>query len=734
MNFGLKLPLCFFFFKVTAKAGTRIIFPPDVMDKRLSVKRIATNRVPMTLEDGRSTNLYISVQPSGAVFETPVEISYPNLDGLAPNESTLLMSFDHDAGRYVQVGTGMVSADGRIVRSDAGSGIRVGAWHAAPPRATPPDAPAPEATVLSFVQVEGNPAFEDKDVEVTEASVLGARVIPYNEETNAEGILSKILLRGVVSFPRNSPPQTSKVLAFTDSSGPKLQFGGGVFTPNNQDIFLAENKDVTLPVSITDRVPGNTYTVECSKPDADRAIVTACTDTAITIKGGPDSFKHAGETKFKVKLSSTGNGKDQAEIRVNLVRVKYKEDKAKSGFDNLVKGQIQKPLFDPAGNYIGDGFEDDPDNDINAKKDPWLTVVLGGDQNAPSIGEVNTAKYEITPSKAANFIEFVGNDPTNNKLTVSNDTNVKKVSVTGKSLPAGQVAEDLQVDAKLKNTFGTTVGMEVGKLNVVVRLRVKVRVAFYYLRDVDARGNPDHKSSGDPSNLDDFITKINEILTPQTGVQYMKTSVYHWDTSKNFPAGNTSALAQLPKPYGPVVSLGANSGVLSEWRTLSSGDPATAPSPRQPKLCDANADREVYFVWEAEIGDTLPVINGIAQSSVRAAFNGGSAITTIISETTSDFEAVTHEIGHSLKISPKQSKYYYLDYPLPVATPSPSPSATPTPRPTPSPDSTHSNVKLELMYSTTTGKWRIPKEDVDQAISTLGVVLWKTGGVRKRAC
>lgn len=50
--------------KVTARAGTRVTFPPDVTDKRLSVTRIATNRIPMALEDGRATNLYISMQPS----------------------------------------------------------------------------------------------------------------------------------------------------------------------------------------------------------------------------------------------------------------------------------------------------------------------------------------------------------------------------------------------------------------------------------------------------------------------------------------------------------------------------------------------------------------------------------------------------------------------------------------------------------------------------------------------
>src|SRR6185369_9494256 len=67
--------------RITAKAGTRVQFPPDVTDKTLSVTRIAPNRVPMSLEDGRATNLYISVQPSGAVFETPLEVSFPNLDG-----------------------------------------------------------------------------------------------------------------------------------------------------------------------------------------------------------------------------------------------------------------------------------------------------------------------------------------------------------------------------------------------------------------------------------------------------------------------------------------------------------------------------------------------------------------------------------------------------------------------------------------------------------------------------
>lgn len=165
--------------RITAKAGTKVIFPPDVTDKRLSVTRIPADRIPMGLEDGLATNLYVSVQPSGAVFETPLEVSFPNLDQLAPESEVLLMSFDHDAGRYIRVGTGHVSADGRSVVSDPGSGIRVGAWHGAPP----PN-PEPEAVVLSHVKVKDNPLFEGAAVVNSETFVLekAATMLTAREE------------------------------------------------------------------------------------------------------------------------------------------------------------------------------------------------------------------------------------------------------------------------------------------------------------------------------------------------------------------------------------------------------------------------------------------------------------------------------------------------------------------------------------------------------------------------
>ena len=190
--------------KIVAKAGTHVSFPVDVADKRLSVTRIATNRVPMTLEDGLATNLYISVQPSGAVFEPALEVSFPNLDGLAANSEVLLMSFDHEAGRYVRVGTGHTSSDASIVKSDPGSGIHVGAWHA-----LPPPAPQPEVTVLGHIQVEGNPIFEDRVINKTEAWVEGARAVPLftlsSQSSNAQSgvVPSKLDYRATFPLPPN---------------------------------------------------------------------------------------------------------------------------------------------------------------------------------------------------------------------------------------------------------------------------------------------------------------------------------------------------------------------------------------------------------------------------------------------------------------------------------------------------------------------------------------------------
>jgi hypothetical protein len=74
--------------------------------------------------------LVVSVQAIGGTnLDTPVGVSFPNLDGAAPGSGMLIYSFNHDAGRWEIVGSATVSPDGMSIDSDAGSGIRAPGWH-----------------------------------------------------------------------------------------------------------------------------------------------------------------------------------------------------------------------------------------------------------------------------------------------------------------------------------------------------------------------------------------------------------------------------------------------------------------------------------------------------------------------------------------------------------------------------------------------------------------------------
>ncbi|WP_263539105.1 Ig-like domain-containing protein [Paucibacter sp. Y2R2-4] len=71
--------------------------------------------------------------PGVASFQTPVELRFPNVYGMAPGEKTSIFSFDHNTGRLVITGTGTVSPDGKAVVSDAGSGILAPGWYGPTP-------------------------------------------------------------------------------------------------------------------------------------------------------------------------------------------------------------------------------------------------------------------------------------------------------------------------------------------------------------------------------------------------------------------------------------------------------------------------------------------------------------------------------------------------------------------------------------------------------------------------
>jgi len=78
---------------------------------------------------GQQPRFIVTIQPTGALFSPPAPITLPNVDGLTPRAVTEMYSFDHDIGSFVAIGTGTVSDDGRVIRSNPGVGVLKAGWH-----------------------------------------------------------------------------------------------------------------------------------------------------------------------------------------------------------------------------------------------------------------------------------------------------------------------------------------------------------------------------------------------------------------------------------------------------------------------------------------------------------------------------------------------------------------------------------------------------------------------------
>jgi hypothetical protein len=102
---------------------------------------VAPDRLPAPLPPGVDPKLVISIQAGGAngfnqeaqggstTFDVPAPLQFPNLEGLQPGEKALFWSFDHTAGKWVVIGTGTVSEDGKVIKSDEGVGVLAPGWH-----------------------------------------------------------------------------------------------------------------------------------------------------------------------------------------------------------------------------------------------------------------------------------------------------------------------------------------------------------------------------------------------------------------------------------------------------------------------------------------------------------------------------------------------------------------------------------------------------------------------------
>jgi hypothetical protein len=115
-------------FSLTFAPG-QVTFPGGSQTGCVIVTVVHGDKVPMVPGFGQQPRFIVTIQPSGALFNPPAPITLPNVDGLAPRSVTEMYSFDHDIGSFVAIGTGTVSDNGQVIRSNPGVGVLKAGWH-----------------------------------------------------------------------------------------------------------------------------------------------------------------------------------------------------------------------------------------------------------------------------------------------------------------------------------------------------------------------------------------------------------------------------------------------------------------------------------------------------------------------------------------------------------------------------------------------------------------------------
>jgi RHS repeat-associated protein len=115
--------------EVTIPAGTRIVGPDGNPVGQLVITPVPIDRSPMPFPPGKAAPMLFAINPGGAVPSNPLPISFPNITEAAPGTKADMYYFDLAIGNWNIWGTGTVSADGRQVVSDPGTGLPRLAWH-----------------------------------------------------------------------------------------------------------------------------------------------------------------------------------------------------------------------------------------------------------------------------------------------------------------------------------------------------------------------------------------------------------------------------------------------------------------------------------------------------------------------------------------------------------------------------------------------------------------------------
>ncbi len=116
---------------------------------QVSITCVEIDRAPAPLPANFGTSILFTAQPGGARpadSTARLPVTFPNLSGANPGTSVPLLAFNHDMAVWQSAGTGTVTADGKMVKSDPGSGLRDFSWFAPDVNTDDPPDKCPEGT------------------------------------------------------------------------------------------------------------------------------------------------------------------------------------------------------------------------------------------------------------------------------------------------------------------------------------------------------------------------------------------------------------------------------------------------------------------------------------------------------------------------------------------------------------------------------------------------------------
>jgi hypothetical protein len=152
---------------MTRENGSR---PSPADPEILRLNQVHFDEVPMPLPDGTAFPFAWTLQPKNARFDPPIEVTLPNLAGLAPGATTTIVQWNNDTASFQAMGTGRVIADGSLIRTEPGTGITVAGWGGAAPPPTPTGEIGSECRVSSLRGEDDNTCCGDLDRQMRAAA------------------------------------------------------------------------------------------------------------------------------------------------------------------------------------------------------------------------------------------------------------------------------------------------------------------------------------------------------------------------------------------------------------------------------------------------------------------------------------------------------------------------------------------------------------------------------------